>query len=108
MLRPEGRGQAGGLFSEEEPAARPEGGLRIAPGGLGGCQPQIRRRVAGKEILQAFVNRKVHHGPIVKTGSLDRLVTDIKAQRLYQMEPAAGGGTGSGDIAGIHGDFRLN
>jgi hypothetical protein len=45
--------------------------------------------------------------PVVKTGPLHSLVADIKAQGLDQVKPAAGRGTGSGDIAGVHRNLRL-
>ena len=38
---PEGLGKPGGLLTEEQPAAIPEPGLSVVPGGLGGGQPQV-------------------------------------------------------------------
>ena len=46
--------------------------------------------------------------PIIQTGPLHGPVTDVEAQRAHQMQAAAGGGTGPGDVAGVHGDLRFH
>lgn len=46
--------------------------------------------------------------PIVQARPLHRPVADVEAQGPHQMQPAAGGGTGPGDVAGVHGDLRFH
>ena len=101
-------GQSGGLLAEHEPAALPEPGLGVVPWGLGGRQPQVRAGVDGKEVVQAVVDAQVHHAPVVQPRPADGLLADVEAQRLHQMEAAAGGGAGAGNVAGILRDLRLN
>ena len=50
----------------------------------------------------------VHHRPVVQPRPLHGPVGDIKPQGPDQMEPRSGGGAGTGNIAGVHGDLRLH
>lgn len=88
--------QTGCLLSEEQKAVVPKDSLGIVPRRLGGSQPQIRGWVLGKEVVQIRVDTQIHHGPVIQSGPADRFLTDVEAQRLYQMKAAAGGGTGCG------------
>ncbi len=46
--------------------------------------------------------------PIVQSRPAHRLFTDVKAQGADEVQPAAGGGTGAGDIAAVLGNFRFD
>lgn len=105
---PEGEGEPGGLLAEEEPAAILKLGLMIAPGGLGGGQPELADVVALEHFLQTVIDGEVNHVPIIQAGAFHGAVADIEAQGFYEMQAAAGGGAGAGDVAGIHGDLRLH
>jgi hypothetical protein len=99
--------QTGCLLSEEQKAVVPKDSLGIVPRRLGGSQPQIRGWVLGKEVVQIRVDTQIHHGPVIQSGPADRFLTDVEAQRLYQMKAAAGGGTGAGNIAAVLRDLRF-
>ena len=100
-------GKPGGLLSEEQEAAIPELSPGLVLWGLGSGQPQIGHGMFRKEMVQRVVDPEIHHGPVIQSGPFNCPVTDIKAQGLDQVQTAAGGGTGAGDISGIHGDLRL-
>ena len=46
--------------------------------------------------------------PVIQPRPLDRLVADVKAKGLDEVEPAPGGRAGPGDVSGIHMDLRLD
>ena len=98
------------LLAEEQPAALPEPGLTVILGGLGGGQPQVvrRLRVLPEEIVQALIVEYPDQVPVIQAGALHRPVRDVEAQRADQMQIAAGGRTGAGNIPAVLGDFRLN
>ena len=50
----------------------------------------------------------IHQVPVVQPRPLHRLVADVEAQRLHQMEPGPGGGAGPGHVAGIGVDLGLH
>ena len=41
------------------------------------------------------------------TGSSNRLFRDVKPQGADQMQPAAGGGAGAGNVAAVLGNLRF-
>ena len=45
--------------------------------------------------------------PIIQPGALELFVINCKAHGLYNMQPAAGCGTGPGDISGVLGNLRF-
>ena len=45
--------------------------------------------------------------PVVQSGPLDGLFRNIKAQGFDQVQAAAGGGTGAGNIAAVLWNLRL-
>ena len=45
---------------------------------------------------------------VIHAGAFEMLVGEEEAQRADEMEGGAGGGTETGDIAGVLGDFRLD
>lgn len=45
---------------------------------------------------------------VVEAGALELLIVQRKAERTHKMQRRARYGAGSGDIAGILGDFRFN
>ena len=107
MVKAQRLGQAGRFLAKQEKASVPEGGLGILPGGLGGGQPQVGVGVALKESVQRGVDRDVHHVPVVQSGPLDGLFRNIKAQGFDQVQAAAGGGTGAGNVAAVLRDLRF-
>ena len=107
LLEPERLGQSGGLLAEEEQAPVPNGWIGIASGALGGGQPDVFRLLGAEELIQVVPHVKVHQVPVVQPRPLHRFFTDVKAQRLDQMEPCPRGGAGPGDVAGILRDLRL-
>jgi len=54
------------------------------------------------------VNGEIGVLPVVQSCSLQIAIADLKAQRLYQMQWRAGGGTGAGNIACIGGNLRID
>ena len=61
----------------------------------------------GKKLLQSVVDPQVHHGPVIQPGPAHRLLTDVEPQRADQVEAAAGGGAGPGNVPAVLGDLRL-
>jgi len=51
---------------------------------------------------------QVDVGPIVEAGTLEVLVVQGKTQLSDQVQPGSGGGTQTGDVAGVRGDFRFD
>ena len=81
-------------------------------GGRNGLNPEYRVRMfapdyQGEEIVEIIVDGDVHILPVVQTGAFYGLVADVKAERTDQMQPCTGAGTGAGDIAGVHRNFRF-
>ena len=101
-------GQAGGLLAEEEPAALPKGGLGVVLGRLGGGQPKVRDVVFVEQVLQIIIDPQIHHVPIIQARPLHGPVADVEPQGAHQVQAAAGGGAGAGDVAGVHGNFRFH
>ena len=98
------------LLAEKQPAVRRESGLRVILRSLGGGQPQIGQRfgMLAEQIVQPVVVPHLHQMPVVQTGPLHSPVGNIKAQRADQMQTAAGGGAGAGDVAAVLWDLRLH
>ena len=46
--------------------------------------------------------------PVIQSCPFQRLVRNVKAQGTDQMERAAGGGAGTGNISAVAGDLRLD
>ena len=61
-----------------------------------------------KKIIQVLIHPDVHQMPVIESGPLDRLVGDIKAERLDQMQHTARRRTGPGNVAGICRDLRFD
>jgi hypothetical protein len=99
--------QACSLLAKEKPAAIPELGVGVVLGCLGSGEPQVWSRIAGEKIIQAGIDRQIHHGPVIQAGAFDRFLTDVEAQRLNEVQPAARGGAGPGDISAVLGDLRF-
>ena len=59
-------------------------------------------------MVQAVIYLEIHHGPVVQPRPAHRPVADVEAQGPDQVEAAAGGGAGPGDIAGILRDLRFD
>jgi hypothetical protein len=100
-------GQARSLLAEKQPAAFPELCVGVILGRFGRGKPQVWSRIAGEKIVQAWINREVYHRPVVQPGPFDRLLTDVEAQRLNEVQSAAGSRAGAGDISGVLGDLRF-
>ena len=100
--------QAPGLLAEKEKALVGVIHFRVGPGRFRGEQPHLTDPVPGEEVLQVFVDPNIQQLPVVQPGPLELPVGDLKAQGLDQMQAAAGGGAGAGDVAGVLGDLRLH
>ena len=74
---------------------------------LGG---KIKKRalVPGKKVLQTVVIGNVQKMPVIQSGPADSLLRDVEPQGAHQVEPAAGGGAGAGDIPAVLGDLRFD
>ena len=46
--------------------------------------------------------------PVIQACALERFVGNIKTERSYQMQTAAGSGAGAGDISTVSGYFRFD
>jgi hypothetical protein len=58
-------------------------------------------------VVQIGVDTQIHHGPVIQSGPANRFLADVEAQRLNQMEAAAGSGAGAGNIAAVLRDLRF-
>jgi hypothetical protein len=58
-------------------------------------------------VYKKFVDPDIDQPPIIQACPFDSFIGNIKPQGLDQVQYAAGGGAGSGDIAGVHRDLRL-
>ena len=110
MGRTERLRQACGLFSEEQPAIRRKPRLGIVLRGLGGGQPEVILclRVLSKKRIQVLIVRNVHQMPVIQARTLHGPVGNIKAKGADQVQAAAGGSAGPGNIAGVLRDLRLH
>ena len=61
-----------------------------------------------KEIVQILIHPNVYQVPVVEPRALDRLVGNVKAQGLHEMQDAAGRGAGARDISGVGRDLGFN
>ena len=62
----------------------------------------------GEESGEALVVKDLHQMPVVETRPLHGLLRDVEAQGADQVQLAAGGGAGAGDIAAVLWDLRLH
>ena len=108
MLRQKILRQSFGFLAEEEVAAILEVCFRIAPGCFGGQTPHLTYIIFGEEIGKVFVVINLYHVPVIQSCPTNRLFGDVKAKRTDQMEPAAGGCTGAGDVAAVLGNLRFH
>ena len=93
--------QTSGLLAEEQIGPVGVIGLVVAAGRLGGKQAQAGRMILCKEIVQILIHPNVYQVPVVEPRALDRLVGNVKAQGLHEMQDAAGRGAGARDISGV-------
>ena len=100
--------QALGLLAEEKIAVVLEVCFHIAPGCFRGETPHLLHIIFGEEVRKVFVVPDFDHMPVVKTGTADSLLADVKTQGADQVKPAAGGGAGSGDVAAVLGDLGFH
>lgn len=82
------------FLPKEQPAIISKDCLGIVPWRFRRGQPQIRGRIDFKEVVQPLIDLKIHHIPVIQPGPTHGFFTDIKTQRLDQMEAAAGSGAG--------------
>ena len=110
VLPAKGLRQPRRFLAEKQPAVRGELGPGIVPRRLGGGKPQVVLclRVQGEQCLQAFIVAHPDQVPVVQTRPAHGALGYVKAQGADQMQPAAGGGAGAGDIAAVLRDLRLD
>ena len=101
MRREKLLGQPLRLFAEEEKTAVGIIHVCVAVRGFGREQTHTAYVIFQKKIPEIFIYTHVDQMPVVKARALDRLVGDVKAKRLDEVQHAAGGGARAGDIAGI-------
>jgi hypothetical protein len=97
-----------GPFSEEKVASVFIGSFRVGTGSLCGKAPHLLYFISMKEIVQVFIVDDFHQIPVVQTGTLHSLLGNVEAQRANQMQSAAGGGTGAGDITAVLWNLRFH
>ena len=97
-----------GLFAEEQVAILGKFRFRIAPRCFCGKTPHLLYIVLLKEVIQIFIIPDFHHMPIVQTRAFYSFIRNVKAQRTDQVQTAAGGGTGTGDISAVLRDLRFH
>ena len=57
--------------------------------------------MGGKKGADVLVVKDLHQVPVIQPGPADSPFRDVKAQGTHQVELAAGGGAGAGDVAGV-------
>ena len=100
-------GQALRLLAEHQIAAVRIVCLVILPRRLCRKEAEAADVVFREKVVEVFIDAHIDQIPVVQPRTLDRLVRNIKAERLDQMQDAAGGGAGAGDVARVGRDLRL-
>ena len=110
MRQTEVLGQTGGLLAEEDPAAVVKFRLAVVLRRLGRGEPAVRGGlgVLFKEVGEVFVGADLDQMPVVQPRALDGAVGNVEAERLDEVQPRTGRGSGARDVAAILRDLRLN
>ena len=98
-------GQALRLLAEHQIAAVRIVCLVILPRRLCRKEAEAVDVVFREKVVEVFIDAHIDQIPVVQPRTLDRLVRNIKAERLDQMQDAAGGGAGAGDVARVGRDL---
>ena len=61
-----------------------------------------------EELVKVFVNADIYKVPVIKPAAFYHFIGDIKAERLYQMQPCAGRCAGAGYRSGVMRYLRLD
>ena len=99
--------QAATLGAEQERISRLIMNLMESLRALGGKREYSRRFECSQAIRQSFVDLQGCEFMIIQSCAHQLLVFEHEAQRLDQMQPAAGIGAQADDVTGIRRDFRL-
>jgi hypothetical protein len=63
--------------------------------------------VSCEKLFQIFVIQYFHHVPVVQSCPADGFFGNVKAEGADQVQPAAGGGAGAGNVSAVLGDLRF-
>lgn len=101
--------QASGFAPEQQPVVMAEADAVIRLVGMTGeCQQAPATLPAsGQKGVPIGMAMQLNPGPVIQPCATQRPVADLKTQRFDQMQFRAGGRAGSGNIAGIRWNFRL-
>jgi hypothetical protein len=94
-------GKTLGLFSEEEVTSVGVACFRIGPGGFGRQAPHLADIVFGEEIIQIIVVAHIYHVPVIQTSPSNGFFRDVETERTDQVQGAAGGCAGPGNVAAV-------
>jgi hypothetical protein len=77
---------------------------------FGGGEPALLRRlrVPGQKLRQVGVLENLHQMPVVQPRPAHRPLRNVEAQGADQVEAAAGGRAGAGDVAAVLRDLRFH
>ena len=95
------------FFSEHNVIIRAKRYIRVSLMRLCCGIPDLRSRVFRHEILIIRICVDIQILPIIQSGAADLFLSDLKPERFDQMKGRSRDYTGTSDIAGIAGYFRL-
>ena len=100
--------QSFGFLAEEQVASVFEICLGVAPGRFRGQTPHLPYFVTGEKVIQIFVISDLDQVPVIQSGASDSFLRNVKAQGSDQVQMAAGGSAGTGNIAAILRNLRFD
>jgi len=93
------------LLAKDQVIAAPEVGIENDAARLGGDEPHARGLRGGEIAVPGLMVTHIQPRPVVKTRATTGLLGGVKAQRVNQVQRAAGRDAGAADVARVVGDF---
>ena len=100
-------GETRRFFAEHEKIPFPILYVAVDVPTLGGKEEKATLREFREEFLYIFVIIDIYVFPVIETGAFEVFIGHLEAERLYEVQIAAGRRASSDDVARILGDFRL-
>lgn len=100
-------GDSARFLAEDDIRAVGVADVRVLMSRLGGEKEVFAALCLFKEIVDRVVVGDIDKIPVVKPRSFEITVGNLKAEGTHQMQSCSRGGAGTGDIAGILRNFRL-
>lgn len=96
------------LASEEQIIPILEGGFIAGVFGFSAEHIKRSSRQSRHKTFPGFVGDIIQQIPVIHPGPLQMFFVQAETQRAHEMKACAGGGTKTGDVAGVGGDFGFD